>query len=303
MSLGRVVTVVAGLAAAGAVGGGVASWWQLSGEAPIVDVQSGGFSGDQMASIEGIIDAYMKANRGTAQSSPSGAAGPRSFSAEDTARIEGIMRNYLLTKPEIMRDVFAALEAQEERDREDQLKTFISTNADQFYGGTDGLVLGNPNGDVTLVEFFDYNCGYCKRALGDLMALIEADPNVKVVMKEFPILSPGSIEAARVSIAAAKQGRYFDFHVNLLSAAGQANGAKALRVAEELGLDMLRLQEDIKSADVQTEIDVTQQMAAAIGIRGTPAYVVGTELIPGAVGLENLQARIKKIRDAACISC
>ena len=202
-----------------------------------------------------------------------------------------------------MRDVFAALEAKEESERENQVKSFLSANAEIVYGGTEGLIMGNPNGDVTVVEFFDYNCGYCKRALNDLTALLESDANVKVVMKEFPILSPGSVEAAKVSLAVAKQDRYFDFHARLLNAPGQANGAKALRIAEELGLDMARIREDMNSQEVQAEIDVTQQMAAAIGIRGTPAYLVGSELVPGAVGIDSLRSKIKEIRDGTCMTC
>ena len=300
MSFSRVVTVVAGLAAAGAAGGGVASWWHLNA-GPQEDMTSEGFSGDEIASIEGIVGTYLQANPVTPPKVEAPAA--QGLAESDTPKIEDIVRNYLLTKPEVMRDVFAALEAKEDLERNAQVKDMITQNADQLYGGTKGLVLGNPEGDVTLVEFFDYNCGFCKRAFSDLSALIQSDKNLKVVMKEFPILSPASSEAAKVSLAAAKQGRYMDFHARLLSAPGQANGAKALRLAEELGLDMAQVKSDMQSTAVSTELDQTQQMAAAMGIRGTPAYVIGNELIPGAVGLEALQAKIKSIRDEACTTC
>lgn len=297
MNLWRVLTIVVGLAAAGAVGGGMASWWFMNAAEPIEETASAGFSGDQIASIEGIVSAYLQANppKPPAQAAP----GPQGPANDDPARIEDIVRNYLMTKPEIMRDVFAALEAKEEQERKARFETLVTENADQLYGGTKGLELGNPDGDVTLVEFYDYNCPYCKRALGDVMALLETDPNLRVIMKEYPILSENSTEAARVSLAAAKQGRFKDFHAKLMSVSGQANAAKALRIAEDLGLDMPRIKADMASPEVQAEIDATLKMAAGLGVRGTPAFVIGTELVPGAVGLASLRATIKQVREAA----
>jgi len=124
-------------------------------------------------------------------------------------------------------------------------------------------------------------------------------------MKEFPILSPGSMEAAKVSLAVARQGkgRYQEFHTQLLGSPGTANATKALRLADELGLDMVQLKADLESPEIDAEIKKTMSMAQTIGIQGTPAYVIGTDLIPGAVGLENLRAKIKEVRDRTCVSC
>lgn len=296
MSMSQVFTVVVGLAAAGAAGAGVASWWQSNADVTSEDTQSEGFSGDQLASIEGIVGAYIKANPAPAQEQ-SVAPAPIMSQEEKVAEVEGIVRNFLLTKPEIMREVFAALETKDQQDQLDKVKDQIANNASQIYGGTEGLVLGNPEGDVTVVEFFDYNCGYCKRALDDLTALIAADSNVKVIMKEFPILSPASIEAAKVSLAVARQGKYMEFHSQLLKSPGQSNGAKALKIAESLGLDMPQIQMDMNSREVQAEIEVTQALASDMGIRGTPAYLVGEQLVPGAVGVDTLREMIQKIRD------
>lgn len=300
MNLSRILTVVMGLAAAGITGAGLASWWIMSSNGPMEEMASEGFSGDQIASIEGIVSAYLQANP---QKLPvTTLSSGQSVPSDSPARIEDVVRNYLLTQPEIMREVFAALEAKDELQRSARFKTAMEENTDQLYGGTKGLEFGNPDGDVTLVEFFDYNCAFCKRALKDMKALLETDPNLRIIMKEYPILSEGSAEAARVSLSVAKQGRYIDFHKTLLGGSGQANGAKALRIAEELGFDMDQIKKDMASTEVQAEIDLTQKLASNLGVRGTPAYVIGNELIPGAVGLASLRATIKGVREAALAS-
>jgi protein-disulfide isomerase len=299
MTLSRTLTIVVGLAAAGAAGAGVASWMQQRNATGPAVGEGEGFSADEIASIEGIVGAYVNANPVPMSTPEAG------FSAAQVASIEETVRNFLLTRPEIMREVFQALEDKEQLAKEEQLKAFIAESADELYGGTEGLILGNPDGDVTLVEFFDYNCAYCKRALSDMTALIQTDSNLRIVMKEFPILSPGSMEAAKVSLAVARQGkgRYQEFHTQLLGSPGTANATKALRLADELGLDMVQLKADLESPEIDAEIKKTMSMAQTIGIQGTPAYVIGTDLIPGAVGLENLRAKIKEVRDRTCVSC
>ena len=135
---------------------------------------------------------------------------------------------------------------------------------------------------MTVIEFFDYNCGYCKKAFPEVAQLVEKDKQVKVIFKEFPILSKGSEEAARVALAAKMQGKYWEFHRAMLEAQGQANEAGALRVAEKLGLDMARLKKDMASAEVKKEIDDTRKLATKLGIQGTPHFLVGDRIIPGA---------------------
>jgi len=302
MYIPRVLVIVLGLVFAGAAGAGITSWWFLSGAQPVEEVASKGFSGEQMASIEGIVGAYLiaKPQNPVAAAAPAPVAGAvPAPAAGDPAKIEDIVRNYLMTKPEVMRDVFAALEVKEEQTRQSRLETAIADNAEQLFGGTKGLELGNPEGDVTLVEFYDYNCPYCRRALGDMVALLETDPNLKMVMKEYPILSEGSTETARVSLAVAKQGRFMEFHKVMMAISGQANGKRALGIAEELGFDMDRLRTDMDSAEVQAEIDATLELASNLGVRGTPAFIIGNELVPGAVGVASLRATIKRAREDA----
>src|SRR6516162_2279141 len=165
----------------------------------------------------------------------------------------------------------------------------IASNATALFSSPHQVTLGNPHGDVTLVEFFDYSCGFCKRALPDMMALIKDDPNLKIVLKELPILGPGSAEAARIAVAVRMRDpdgqKYLAFHQQLLGTAGPASRDKALAAAKDLGLDMAQLEKDAASEEVAATLGEDTRLAAAMGIRGTPGYVVGDEIVFGAVGL------------------
>ncbi len=176
----------------------------------------------------------------------------------------------------------------------------IAGNAAALFSSPHQVTLGNPNGDVTLVEFFDYSCGYCKRALPDMLTLINSDPNLKIVLKELPILGPGSADAARIAVAVRMQDpdgrKYLAFHQELLGAPGPASKEKALAAAKDQGLDMARLEQDIASAEVSATISEDAKLAAAMGIRGTPGYVVGDKVVSGAVGVAALKERIDAAR-------
>ncbi len=167
------------------------------------------------------------------------------------------------------------------------------------------MVLGNPQGKVTLVEFFDYNCGYCKRALNDVSELLKNDPDLKIVLKEFPILSPGSVEAARVAIAVRMQNpaKYWDFHRALLGARGEANGAAALAAAQKVGLDIERIKKDMMSPEVAATLKESEQLGKALAIGGTPSYVLGDELIPGALPYDRLKLAIAQVRKCGKLDC
>ncbi len=161
-------------------------------------------------------------------------------------------------------------------------------------------MLGNPQGNVTMVEFFDYNCGYCKRAMSDMLDLIKADGNLKFVLKEFPVLGEGSVEAARVAVAARMQDssgkKYIEFHQKLLGGRGAADKMRALAVAKEVGFDMPRLERDMASDEVKKTIEENMKLAEALGVSGTPSYVVGDEVVVGAVGLDSLRDKISAER-------
>jgi protein-disulfide isomerase len=162
-------------------------------------------------------------------------------------------------------------------------------------------VLGNPDGKVTFVEFFDYNCGFCKRAMDDMFTLMKDDPKLKVVLKEFPVLGPGSVEAAQVAVALRMQDKagkkYLDFHQKLLGGRGEANKERALAVAKDVGADMDRLHKDMQSPEVKATLEENFKLAETLGLNGTPSYVIGDKVVVGAVGLASLR---KDVNTATC---
>jgi protein-disulfide isomerase len=168
------------------------------------------------------------------------------------------------------------------------------------------IVVGNPQGDVTVVEFFDYNCGYCKRAAADLREMIKGDPKLRVVLRDFPVLGPESVEASLVAIAAKNQikpDKYWEFHQKLLDGRGRVGKEKAIAVAKEFGADPAKLEKDMQSAEVRAAIEETMRIGDALKLQGTPAFIVGDEIIFGAVGegpLKNAIASVRKCGKAAC---
>lgn len=176
----------------------------------------------------------------------------------------------------------------------------IAGNATQLFSSPHQVTLGNPDGDVTLVEFFDYSCGFCKRALPDVLTLLKDDLKLKIVLKEYPILGPGSADAARVAIAARMQDpsgqRYLAFHQELLGGSGPAAKNQALKAAKDQGFDMARIERDMTSDEVNTTISEDMKLASAVGISGTPGYVIGKDVVLGAVGVAALKGKIETVR-------
>ena len=176
----------------------------------------------------------------------------------------------------------------------------VASNAALLFSSRHQVTLGNPEGDVTLVEFFDYNCGFCKRALSDMVALLHDDPKLKIVLKELPVLGPESIEAARVAVAVRMEDpsgkKYLSFHQQLLGGRGPVGKERALMAALDQGLNLAALERDMASDEVRTTIAENLKLASAVGIDGTPGYVVGNNLVLGAVGVTALKARIAAAR-------
>jgi len=179
----------------------------------------------------------------------------------------------------------------------------VASNAPLLFSSPHQVTLGNPQGDVTLVEFFDYNCGFCKRALPDMLTLLKDDPKLKIVLKEFPILGPGSAEAARVAVAVRMQDpdgqKYLAFHQELIGNPGPASKEKALAAAKDQGLDMTRLEQDMASDEVGTTLNEDIKLASAIGATGTPTYVIGKDVVVGAIGIAGLKGHIDTSRGQA----
>jgi protein-disulfide isomerase len=210
------------------------------------------------------------------------------------------MADYLARHPEAIEDALGRYESSEAAAAAAKQKAAIKANAAILFNSTRQVTLGNPKGDVTVVEFFDYNCGFCKRALSDLLDLIKQDAKVKVVLKELPVLGPDSVAAARVAVAVHLQdpggAKYLAFHQQLLGSRGRIDQARALATAAGLGLDMARLGRDMASAEATATLDEVRKLARQLGINGTPSYVIGDTVVIGAVGLRALTAEVAALR-------
>jgi protein-disulfide isomerase len=224
----------------------------------------------------------------------------QSFSDAQRGEIEKIVREYLIKHPEVLQEAMNELEKKQAADEAVKNQAAVKDNAEAIFNSPRQVVIGNPQGDVTFVEFFDYNCGYCKRAMDDMFAMMKADPKLKVVLKEFPVLGPGSVEAARVAVAVRMQDKtgkkYVEFHQKLMTGRGQADKARALAVAKEIGLDMARLEKDLTSDEVKLTLEESLKLAEKLGLNGTPSYVIGSNVVIGAVGLEKLKESVSTAR-------
>jgi protein-disulfide isomerase len=227
------------------------------------------------------------------------------FSAEQKAAIEKIIKDYLIANPELMMEIQNALEAKMETLQAERLKVALKESAAEVFRRPNAPVAGNPSGDITVVEFFDYNCGYCKRAFSDIAKLVEKDPKIRLVLKELPILSKGSEEAAKLALAARLQGKYWEMHRALLSMRGEVNEQTALKAAEKLGLDTARLKKDMEAPEVKAEIEAVRNLAQKLGIQGTPHFLVGDKPIPGAPQnlLEVISGHVAELRKSGCTVC
>lgn len=246
------------------------------------------------------------ANHGSlAGSEPAYAETAGGFTDDQKKGIESIVKDYLLAHPELFLEIQSALEVKMEKEQAEKLKSLVADNAKDLYRHPNAPVAGNPNGDITVVEFFDYNCGYCKRALGDVAKLVEKDKNIRVVFAELPIIRDESEAVSRVALAARLQGKYWEVHRELLAIKGLVNEATALKVAEKAGLDMAKLKTDMAGADVKAELDRSKELAKKMGINGTPHFLVGDRSVGGAPEnlFEILEAHANELRKSGCNYC
>jgi protein-disulfide isomerase len=227
-------------------------------------------------------------------------ASAQSFTDAQRGDIETIVKNYLVAHPEVIEEAMGELSKRQAAAEAAKHEASITENADTIFNSPRGVMLGNKDGDVTFVEFFDYNCGYCKRAMADMLDLMKSDPKLKVVLKEFPVLSEGSVEAARVAVAVRMQDpggkKYLDFHQKLLGGRGPADKARALAAAKDAGLDMARVEKDMASPEVKATIEENFKLAEEMGMNGTPSYVIGKQVVVGAIGLDGLKEKISAAR-------
>jgi protein-disulfide isomerase len=227
---------------------------------------------------------------------PAAPASADEFSASQKSELERIIKDYIVNHPEVLQEAIAELDKRQAAADTEKARAAVADNAETIFNSSRQVVLGNAKGDVTLVEFFDYNCAFCKRAMSDMLALLKDDPKLRVVLKEFPVLGPGSVEAAKVAVAVRMQDRngkkYLDFHQKLLGGRGQADKAHAIAVAKEVGMDMARLDKDMASDEVKVSIEESLKLAETLGLNGTPSYIVGSDVVVGAVGLDMLRSKV-----------
>lgn len=219
------------------------------------------------------------------------------FDEKEKEAINSIIEDYIMSNPEvILKSVEDMRSRERERELADAAQNLALYKKDLFENPTDP-VGGNVSGDVTIVEFFDYRCGYCKRFKKTLDEVLKEDDGIRLIYKEFPVLGPDSKLAASAALAATRQGRYIDFHDKLMSMTGKLDEKTILSAAGELGLDVDQLQRDMKLRGVQGILDDNTDLAHKLTIRGTPGVIIGSEIIRGAVGLEQLKDYIARARE------
>jgi protein-disulfide isomerase len=248
-------------------------------------------SGDD---VRGIVGEALAADK-------AGAAPPQL----DPVQLNAMVEDYLMSDPAILDRMTAKLTAARKVAQREAQAKLIAANYSAIYDDAGNVVLGNPDGDVTLVEMFDYNCGYCRQAVPDMAALIAEDPNLKIILKEFPILSDGSVEAAKVAILVAEDEKldYWAFHQKLFSTRGQVDAGAALAAAEAVGGNRVTMMIDMNSTRTGDVLTGSYALAEALDVSGTPTYIIGDELIPGAIGLGALRTKIANMRECGSTLC
>tara|TARA_R110000787_G_scaffold137458_9_gene250378 strand:- start:51356 stop:52105 length:750 start_codon:yes stop_codon:yes gene_type:complete len=228
--------------------------------------------------------------------SPFSLAQADTLTDDQRKEIESLVEKYILDNPGIVMRAIEKLREQQRQAEEQQRMSAISGSGNDLRSDPITPPGGNPDGEVTVVEFFDYNCGYCKRVSPTVAALIEGNRDVKVIYKEFPILGDASIEAAKGAMAAVRQGKYHEMHEGLMNHRGRVTAATVMSVAKDLGLDTEQLDRDMKDPEIQSAIERNYALAQNLGITGTPAFVIGNKLVPGAASLETLEELVKEVR-------
>lgn len=225
------------------------------------------------------------------------AVGQHLNNEQNDDHIRQVVKDYLIKNPEVMLEVQDALNDKQEKKIAESQTSTLQSKKDEIFNSPNDAVLGNPKGSVTLVEFFDYNCGYCKKSYPDLENLIKSDPKLRVVIKDFPILGPDSVKAHIVARAVMKimPEKYAEFHKELLTIPGRSNEEKAIKIAVKLGVDEQKLRSTMQDESLQQAFVDNGQLAYALGINGTPSYILGNNVLVGAVGENIFKAKIAEL--------
>lgn len=213
------------------------------------------------------------------------------------ADIKALALEAILENPQIVMEAVAILQARDTAEAEAQANAAVAGSRDILENDPNAPEGGNPDGSVTVVEFFDYNCGFCRRADPEVKALLAADTDVRIVYREWPILSEGSIFGARAALAAREQGKYAEMHSALMTSRGQVNETTVLSIAEDLGLDIERLRADMEAETVEAHLATSRELAETLGFTGTPSFVIGETRVPGFVEADQLQQIVDEARE------
>lgn len=231
--------------------------------------------------------------------SPSFAQGDKPpLSPEQEKRVKELVKEYILANPEIILEAVQTLRRRQEEAAKKAAEQALKSRRAELQGATDLPVAGNAKGDVTIVEFMDYRCGYCKGVKPTLDEVIRADGRVRLVLKEFPILGPASRTASMAAIAAHQQGKYLAYHNALMAYPNNLTDEVIFALARQVGLDVAKLKDDMKSPEVQALIEKTNKLAQDLGINGTPGFVIGDQIVPGAISADELKKKIAEARTA-----
>jgi protein-disulfide isomerase len=222
--------------------------------------------------------------------------GAAEFTPQQRKAIEEIIHDYLTNNPDLMLDVLQAAQDKLKGESREKAAAALVEHRRELFEDPDAPVGGNPKGDVSLVEFFDYRCPYCKQVVPAIDALLAKDKQLRFVYKEFPVLGPDSVTAARAALAARKQGKYDAMHRALMSLKGQMDEAAVFKAAGSVGLDVERLKRDMAAPEIDRMLKANSSLAEALEIRGTPAFVVGDEIVPGAIGLDTMRQLVDAAR-------
>ncbi len=225
---------------------------------------------------------------------PAKAAEP--LTTEQKHAVEQVIRDYLMNHPDFLIQVLREAQAKAKQDKEDSARQAIVEKRNELVADKSSPVGGNPDGDVTIVEFFDYRCPYCKQVEPSLEALLKDDPKIRIVYKEFPILGPASLYASRMALAAGKQGKYNAFHTAMMAVKGQITEETVRETAATAGVDVAKAQADMNAPDVEAVLRRNYKLAEALDIQGTPAFIIGDVLTPWAADIESLKKMIASAR-------
>lgn len=213
-------------------------------------------------------------------------------------RVKELVLEAIRENPGIVIEAIQMIEERQETAKAFEAKQILTSNRDALERDPNAPVLGNPDGDVTVVEFFDYNCPYCKRVKPHMEALLAADKNVRVVYREWPILGEGSVFAARAALASREQGKYDEFHWAMMEMKGRVGEANVMQAAEKLGIDTAQLRSDMDSPKINEHIETSMRLARSLGFNGTPSFVVGEALAPGLIEADQMIELVNQARAA-----